>query len=349
MQKRYLLLICLLNIFLLSSEAQKLTGIWRGTISRAPWPTRAAYYLEMQLYQYGDRVLGVSYSYSDTSRFVKFDVDGRYKKRRLSMNDYGRYTYALPLGFEPCVKRYALEYSKQGRREFLTGRWEGRMISGDTSCLPGEVVLERVFDSDFKRESLIRYDTVQVVQLMPSQDGGDPVTVHMQVVRPVINVSDEKIIERILRNTERERPLMPKPEDGGMSKIDTLTPIYAPVRPLYLDRTNVIADTVSVTDPYVEVSLYDNAIEDDDTVTIYFNKKLIVARQRISVKPLQIQLRVDKPGEMQEILMQADNLGSIPPNTGIMVIKSGDRRHEVRLRADNNTNAVLYFRYDPPK
>ena len=41
--------------------------------------------------------------------------------------------------------------------------------------------------------------------------------------------------------------------------------------------------------------------------------------------------------------MQAENLGSIPPNTALMIIKTRKKRYEVRLSSDHNKTAAVEF------
>lgn len=49
------------------------------------------------------------------------------------------------------------------------------------------------------------------------------------------------------------------------------------------------------------------------------------------------------PGKNNELLMFAENLGNIPPNTALMVITDGSKRYEVRLAADLKNNASVRF------
>ncbi len=42
--------------------------------------------------------------------------------------------------------------------------------------------------------------------------------------------------------------------------------------------------------------------------------------------------------------MFADNLGSIPPNTALMIITDGKKRHEVRISSNLQQNGVLRMR-----
>lgn len=57
----------------------------------------------------------------------------------------------------------------------------------------------------------------------------------------------------------------------------------------------------------VKIDLYDNAEIDNDTVTIFLNKKLLLYKQRLTEKPLTLLLNA-LPNMDYELVMYADNL-----------------------------------------
>jgi hypothetical protein len=42
--------------------------------------------------------------------------------------------------------------------------------------------------------------------------------------------------------------------------------------------------------------------------------------------------------------MFADNLGTIPPNTALMIVTDGDKQHEIRLSSSFEKNATIRIR-----
>jgi hypothetical protein len=42
--------------------------------------------------------------------------------------------------------------------------------------------------------------------------------------------------------------------------------------------------------------------------------------------------------------MVAENLGEIPPNTSLMVVKAGDQQYEVRITSTEQKNALVRFK-----
>ena len=112
-------------------------------------------------------------------------------------------------------------------------------------------------------------------------------------------------------------------------------------------RKNITFSHITVNEKNITLNVYDNGIVDNDTVSIFYNGKLIANRQRLSEKPLQIKLELDERAALHEIVMFAENLGTIAPNTALIVITSGNKRYELHSSASLTENAVLVFEYKP--
>jgi hypothetical protein len=46
--------------------------------------------------------------------------------------------------------------------------------------------------------------------------------------------------------------------------------------------------------------------------------------------------------------MVGENLGSIPPNTALMIVTAGNKRYQLYLTSDNQKNAMVRFVYEKP-
>jgi hypothetical protein len=56
-----------------------------------------------------------------------------------------------------------------------------------------------------------------------------------------------------------------------------------------------------------------------------------------------IKLPVKDLQEKNELIMVAENLGSIPPNTSYMVAIVGENRYEARLESTEGSSAMVKF------
>ena len=92
----------------------------------------------------------------------------------------------------------------------------------------------------------------------------------------------------------------------------------------------------------VKVDIYDDGEIDNDIVSVYFNKNLVVANKSLTDKAYSFTVDLVE-GKTNELVLFANNLGSIPPNTALMIITDGTNRYEVRLSADLKSNASIRF------
>ena len=112
-------------------------------------------------------------------------------------------------------------------------------------------------------------------------------------------------------------------------------------------RSKELVKTFSIPTGEIRLDFYDNAEVDNDTITVLLNGKLLLYRQMLKTTPLTINLNAF-PNTDYELIMYADNLGSIPPNTALLVITAGTKKYEVRLASSEEKSAAIKFRYEPP-
>jgi hypothetical protein len=108
-------------------------------------------------------------------------------------------------------------------------------------------------------------------------------------------------------------------------------------------RNNELIKQISVDHDSVSVTLYDNGEIDGDSVTLIYNDKIITTHQRLSDKPVTFTLKVERGNYRNELVMYAENLGSIPPNTALMVIYDGLKRYELNISSSKASNGVVAF------
>jgi N-acetylmuramoyl-L-alanine amidase len=106
--------------------------------------------------------------------------------------------------------------------------------------------------------------------------------------------------------------------------------------------------TVFVKSNKVKIDIYDDGEIDNDIVSVYFNKNLVVGNKSLTDKAYSFTVDLVE-GKTNELVLYADNLGSIPPNTALMIITDGANRYEVRLSADLKNNASIRFELKPGK
>ena len=154
--------------------------------------------------------------------------------------------------------------------------------------------------------------------------------------------------------TKKSQPAVtkePSLRQAGAPKIDSArtsiaTPrqardLFPPPPAVLVNRANPLAKQIELPAGEIKVSLYDNGQIDDDTVSIYHNNILIKSRARLSEKPISFTIAVNGSEPYHEIIMVAENLGSIPPNTSVMIITAGNERYEVFISSSEQKNAKV--------
>jgi hypothetical protein len=93
------------------------------------------------------------------------------------------------------------------------------------------------------------------------------------------------------------------------------------------------------------LSLYDNGTVDGDTVSVYLNDKMIISKGRLSTEPIRVTVPVNTlQGDTLILVMYAENLGTIPPNTGLLIIQDGQDRYEIRFAGDLQKSSGIFLR-----
>lgn len=155
-------------------------------------------------------------------------------------------------------------------------------------------------------------------------------------------------------------PVKPPPVAPKPVPVDTAKPAPkpVPVKPVITkpdadlvkkmtERKQSKQSTLEVNVKQINLKVYDNGDIDNDTVSIFYNGKLLLSHQRLSDKPIVINLDLDEDITEHKLTMYAENLGGIPPNTALIVVTAGDKRYELRSKANLEENAVLIFQYKP--
>ena len=105
---------------------------------------------------------------------------------------------------------------------------------------------------------------------------------------------------------------------------------------------------VSIKSDSLLVSLYDNGEVDGDTVSVLLNGKIILERQGLSTRAVKKTIYLPKDADSLQMVMYAETLGSIPPNTGLLVIRDGQDTYEIRFSGDLQKNAGILLRRKKP-
>lgn len=109
-------------------------------------------------------------------------------------------------------------------------------------------------------------------------------------------------------------------------------------------RQKEILQTIESTADSVTIELYDDGLLDGDSVSVFYNNHILLNNILLSDKAIKQTIHLPLTNEGIIISMFAENEGSIPPNTGLLIIREGDKRYEVRFSSDKKKSAAVLLR-----
>ncbi len=96
----------------------------------------------------------------------------------------------------------------------------------------------------------------------------------------------------------------------------------------------------------IRLDFYDNGQIDDDSISVRINDKTVLTHQKLSAAPITTFIKISLNNHFQEVEMIAENLGTIPPNTALLIITAGKKRYELFLTSSNEKSAKVRFLYE---
>jgi len=132
-----------------------------------------------------------------------------------------------------------------------------------------------------------------------------------------------------------------KPVLPPTTPIPDITPEETAKKELFDQRQKNYIKTFEISSPVVRIELYDNGAIDDDSVSLFFNNRMVLAKSKLDHRALTLTVALDSTLESNELSMFAENLGTIPPNTAAVILYDGNIRHEVVLTSDLQRNATI--------
>ena len=298
----------ILFVFMFSSiaYAQDVVGYWYGNATVKNGSSANNYLLELVLKQNATRVEGiVNYYFKNT--FRSFKVNGYFNKatRQLEIPSVPVTYYASSSTMEvDCAMDFNATLRVAKTASSLTGKFTGKPAYRNTCP-------EILFDLTLNKEA----------------NNQDSILTALREYKETYQVWRPSAVDTLVSATVINRPV-----------------INYVVTTQYKERENVISDEITVDGDSLQIDFYDNGEVDGDSISVFFNKKLVTFNRKLSARAIHFTVGLDTAKEVNEISMFADNLGSIPPNTALMLLYDGKKRYEVRMTSSLQKNASVLIR-----
>lgn len=340
-----------------SGYGQHFNGQWKGNFvdkssSYGFWGADTCDYV-LELDVNDNKVTGTSYTYF-TENGKKFyticKVDGTVdlKKKYIEVKETERTKTNIPNNVSNCLQIHKLTYFKQGNIETLEGNWtpsptqKGNCGFGTTFLTRRSLISSypNLITKHNNNSSPIQNKSDKVASDNPIAKSTKPaIQEKTKTVKDKIEESSRKIPDEdkiVIQNIEPEKKIENTPvniENKEVSKLEK--------------RKSSVLKTIEVENKSIKIDLYDNGEVDGDSISLYYNKKLLLSNKRLSEKAISLKLSFDEDNEINELVMYAENLGTIPPNTALMIVTDGPNRYEVRITSDFEKSGVIRFVLKP--
>jgi hypothetical protein len=314
--------------------AQMITGVWKGKVNKKK--------TEIKIIQKGDSLLGTSYYYESENNYRRYSIKGY---------------------FDPATNQAVwwddqLLEEKNTSADFNCPGSDKMFLDGNAAHknnkqeVQGPVHLEKINQTIFPDEWDFIIDNYTAGANDPyyidsvATIAGIPVLI--PEVKPEANNSikkDEVLTEQKNETVLKNIPQVEKAEPVKVPAPKKQEPVIVSqktnIENVFRKRDKIIAAEIPLTGDSIELRFYDNAEIDGDSISLFLNDKLIFEHIRLSGSAYTIKLPVTELADTNELVMVAENLGSIPPNTSYMLAIVNDKRYDAMLKSTEETSAVI--------
>ncbi len=328
----------------------------------------------------GKEITGYSYTYfSDGGQkyYTICTLVGKADKlgKTIAVTETARVKTNVPDNISNSFQIHSLSWRKDGVNEILEGKWQP--APGQTNTGFGETHLEKrqlteisevakrinaKKDPEGSPETALTSPFAKVKSSVKTTSK-TPVTATaktpVKVTAPVAK-APAKVSPPVAKATVKT-PLKPavssvasasvkQPGHNSSDTSDKIIPATLTVKTpgprnipaSFEKRDNTVLQTVNVEGATVKIELYDNGEVDGDSISVFYNGNVLLAHKRLSEKPILTEIPI-VPDEVNELVMYADNLGTVPPNTALMIVYDGQKRYEVRITSDLKKSGTIRF------
>ncbi|HSF46000.1 MAG TPA: hypothetical protein VLA58_08310 [Chitinophagaceae bacterium] len=381
--KTFALTFALIITCFFHTNAQSITGVWRGKVTRGI----KNYNLELKLIRSGDSLSGTSYYYHSPTNYSRFKVKGYYDvsgdivwwDKELVENKGGKMTVANSTPFQ-----FAADFNCPGNDIMkLDGVADKKGDEGKDH----EVHLSKMEEPIFKDEwdhviedfpyyasvpdyidSIDRGYALERPVKLPAKEQEKAVAV-VKTAPPVAAAQEkpaasDKTTPPATTKTEppvalekSDPPPVRQPEKKATQKTEAPPVVFAPkadipatlkapksIEEKFVERKKILVTEIPVVGDSIKLNFYDHGEIDGDSISLFLNGKLIYQHVLLKASPFQFTIAVSDLQNENELIMVAENLGSIPPNTSLMIVWVNGVRHEARLESSENTSAMINFK-----
>ena len=349
----FLLLISAAILSFSCATSQPITGFWRGKIDRKN--------VELKIVKNGDSITGTIYYYASANSYRRYSIKGYFNERDNSVvwwddvlieeKNSNRFFAAKPA--TPYLS--TADFNCPGGTKMYL---KGKATLKDKEEEEGPVDLTKMEAHSFNDEwdfvienYTLGANNPELIDSIGKLVFTKPIPVVQGLVKPTpqkpmpkdVVIQPKKQVAVI--GPKKAPVVQPKPA-SVIEPVITAAPLNNEQK--FATRGKQLMQEIPISGDSIELKFYDNAEVDGDSIAIFLNNQLLYQHVRLTDKAYTIRLAVASLQQSNELVMVAENLGSIPPNTSLMVAMVDGRRYETRLESTEQSSAVIRFIRNKP-
>ena len=365
-----LLLSC---IFFTQLSAQNLTGRWQGSFIANGDALINNYTYELVIkenasHQITAQTITKKGDQFYASAFARGSHSIRTQLVQIDETSFDQIKIANEL--EACLISNFLIYKKINGHEILEGSYMSSVVDGKRNCGSGKVFLEKVSSLLSIKNTKVenkKMDTpkTKLAITQNAQPKTKPSTTSLaKSSAPTATKNASNSTGKLIasaENTNSKNTVNPTTEtdiDDVIVENETIStnttaqnsignqPINLPW--VLVGRENKLVKKIITNSKNISLDLFDNGTIDNDTIIVFDNKKLLINKKRLSYKAIHLEFNFTENMREHEVIIVAHNMGTVPPNTALLLFKDGKVRQEYFITSTNKINAKLLIVYEPP-
>jgi hypothetical protein len=371
-RKKFVLKTVVFLLIFIHTQAQPITGIWKGKMGNSQ--------VELKLIRKGDSLIGTSYYYDSKSHYRRYSVKGYFDDRNndviwyddilIEDHSLNRSGPLLAVADFNCPGEgvMKLDGKSSGKEDNKKDKKELHLMKGNAApVFPDEwdflienyaygvshpEIVDSIEQMAFGPGETIPRDesgSLSVAKANPSS--GSPVQGYgRETAQPANEITTqqsgtitEKPTGESYAQTKQSNTVIEKPVTSNQQ---VTAPVFLPQalqtnEERFTNRTKILQNVIPIKGDSIELRFYDNAEIDGDSIAVFLNGRLLKEHILLAEEAYIMKISVADLQADNELVMVAENLGSIPPNTSLMVAIVDDKRYEAHLQSTEGSSALV--------
>ena len=159
----------------------------------------------------------------------------------------------------------------------------------------------------------------------------------------LITMDEINLVHNLSFTGTKKPKAVKQPTNNNLKKENTEVVIKSPIKPT--ERKLQKISEIFFSSDSLLLSFYDNGTVDGDTISMVLNGKIIAEKIKLTTNAFRITIPT-RIGQNDSLIlvMHAESLGLIPPNTGLLIIQDGTARYEIRFEGDLQRSSAVVLR-----